>query len=68
MREPIFPDYIQLKAPDGMLAAVKDAARGEGQTASEFIRQAIRVQLQQRDDRLVVGLPHGTYEQGEKMT
>jgi metal-responsive CopG/Arc/MetJ family transcriptional regulator len=45
MREPIFPDYIQLKAPEGMLAAVKDAAREEGQTASEFIRVAIRAQL-----------------------
>ncbi len=49
MREVIFPEFIQLKAPQGTMAAVKEAAREEGQTASEFIRQAIRVQLKRTE-------------------
>ncbi len=55
--EPLFIERIHVLGPPGFHAAVKKAAREEGQTASEFIRQAIRVQLQQRDDRPVVGLP-----------
>ena len=35
--------------PHGFHAAVKEAARSEGQTASEFIRQAIRAQLQRTE-------------------
>ena len=49
MREVIFPEFIQLEAPQGTMAAVKEAAREEGQTASEFIRQAIRVQLKRTE-------------------
>ena len=45
MREPIFPEFIQLKAPEGTREAVREAAREEGQTASEFIRSAIRDKL-----------------------
>ena len=45
MREAVFPEFIQFKAPDGTRAAVRDAAAGEGQTISEFIRAAIRAQL-----------------------
>ncbi len=45
MREPLFTEQVNLKAPEGTLAAVREAAREEGQTSSEFIRQAIRAQL-----------------------
>ncbi len=45
MREVIFHEFIQLKAPEGTRHAVKEAARQEGQTASEFIRQAVRDRL-----------------------
>ena len=49
MPDPLFVDQIHLMAPPGFHAAVKEAARSEGQTASEFIRQAIRVQLKRTD-------------------
>ena len=45
MREALFTEQIHLFAPPGMLDTVKAAAKEEGQTASEFIRQAIRDQL-----------------------
>ena len=45
MRATIFPELIQLKAPEGTQEAVREAANREGQSASEFIRQAIRNQL-----------------------
>ena len=45
MRATIFPELIQLKAPEGTQEAVREAANREGQTASEYIRQAIRSQL-----------------------
>ncbi len=45
MRATYFPELIQLKAPEGTQEAVREAAREEGQTASEFIRQAIRARL-----------------------
>ena len=45
MREAVFTEQIHLFAPPGLLDTVKAAAKEEGQTASEFIRQAIRTQL-----------------------
>ncbi len=45
MPEPLFVERIHVLGPPGFHAAVKEAARSEGQTASEFIRQAIRAQL-----------------------
>ena len=45
MGEPLFTEQIHLFAPSGMLDTVKAAAKEEGQTASEFIRRAIRAQL-----------------------
>ena len=49
MPDPLFVDQIHLMAPPGFHAAVKEAARSEGQTASEFIRQASRAQLQRTE-------------------
>ncbi len=49
MPEPLFVDQIHLMALPGFHAAVKEAARREGQTASEFIRQAIRAQLKRAE-------------------
>ncbi len=45
MRPSTFPELIQLKATKGTQEAVREAAAREGQTASEFIRQAIRGEL-----------------------
>ena len=45
MRATCFPELIQLKAPEGMQDAVREAARQEGQSSSEFIRQAVRDRL-----------------------
>ena len=45
MRATHFPELIQLKAPEGTQEAIREAAREEGQTSSEFIRQAIRGRL-----------------------
>ena len=45
MRATVFTELIQIKAPEGTQEAVREAANREGQTASEFIRQAIRAQL-----------------------
>ena len=50
MREPLFTEQVNLKAPEGTLAAVREAAREEGQTSSEFIRSAIRAQLRRPQD------------------
>ncbi len=52
MREPLFTEQVNLKAPEGTLAAVRDAAREEGQTSSEYIRAAIRAQLRRAQDEL----------------
>ncbi len=41
MPEPLFTEQINLMAPPGLQAEIREAARSEGQTASEFIRQAI---------------------------
>ncbi len=49
MRPSTFPELIQLKAPEGTKEAVREAADQEGQTASEYIRQAIRAQLRRTD-------------------
>lgn len=54
MRATVFPELIQLKAPEGTQEAVREAANREGQTASEYIRQAIRTQLR-RVDQMAVG-------------
>ena len=45
MRPNTLPGRIEFKAPEGMRAAVREAAGPEGQTLSEFIRSAIRQQL-----------------------
>ena len=39
--EPFFVDRISNLTPPGFQARVRDAARQEGQTVSEFIRSAI---------------------------
>ena len=49
MREALFPEQIHLFAPQGILDAVKAAAKEEGQMASDFIRAAIRARMQQAD-------------------
>jgi len=51
MPEPRFIERIDLMAPPGTQAALRDAARNEGQTVSEFVRQAIRQRLRQVDSR-----------------
>ena len=43
MRATHFPELIQLKATEGTQEAIREAA--EGQTSSEFVRQAIRARL-----------------------
>lgn len=45
MRATTFPELIQLKAPEGTQDAVRQAANREGQSSSEFVRQAIRAQI-----------------------
>ena len=45
MVEPLFVDRIHLLGPPGFHDAVKQAARDEGQTTSEYIRQAIRSKM-----------------------
>ncbi len=45
MRTTVFPDFIQFKAPEGTLDAIRDAARREGTTAAEIARQALRAFL-----------------------
>ena len=45
MAEPIYTEQIKLLAPSGFREAVSAAARTEGRTASEFIREAIRDRL-----------------------
>ncbi len=49
MPEPLFVEQLTVMAPPGFRDAVRDAARQEGQTASEYIRQAIRAQLQRNE-------------------
>ena len=45
MQEVMFKQKIHLAVPEVLHGQVKEAARNEGQSASEFIRAAIRVQL-----------------------
>ena len=49
MREPLFTERLNLAAVPGTMQAVKAAAKEEGQTASEFIRQAIKAELRRVD-------------------
>ena len=44
--EPFFVDRISILAPSGFQDQVRDAARQEGQTASEFIRSVSAGPLQ----------------------
>ena len=43
--EPFFVDRISILRPSGFQDTVRQAASQEGQTASEFIRSAIRDRL-----------------------
>ncbi len=43
--EPFFVERIFVTAPAGFRDRVRDAAHQEGQTASEFIRSAVRDKL-----------------------
>ncbi len=43
-----FPDLIQVKAPEGTAKALKEAAREEGKTASELVREILRTRLRER--------------------
>ena len=45
MPEPLFTEQINFYTPPGFPAKVREAARREGQTASEFIRSAVRDKL-----------------------
>ena len=45
MPEPLFREQINIATPPGFHDAVRQAARQEGQTASEFIRSAVRDKL-----------------------
>ena len=45
MPEPLFIEPLKLMVPPGFRDAVHEAAREQGQTASEFIRSAIRDKL-----------------------
>ena len=46
----IFPETVRFKAPEGLLAALRDAAQREGVTVSEFVRGAIRERLRGAGD------------------
>ena len=45
MAEPLFIEQLSLMVPTGFQDAVREAAHQQGQTASEFIRSAIRDRL-----------------------
>ena len=49
MAELLFIAQLTVMTPPGFRNAVRDAAREEGLTTSEFIRQAIRVKLNGAD-------------------
>ena len=49
MADHFFKERIHLLGPPGFHDAVKQAARDEGQTTSEFIRQAIRAKMNDTD-------------------
>ena len=50
MPEPFFIEPLKVMVPTGFRDAIHEAARRQGQTASEFVRSAIR-------DRLPVAAP-----------
>ena len=50
MSGPLFTEQINVMAPPGLQAAIREAARSEGQTASESIHQAIRVHVAEARD------------------
>ena len=41
----VFPEAASLKFPPGTLARIKEAARQDGTTMSEFMRRAVRSAL-----------------------
>ncbi len=45
MPEPLFIEPLKLMVPPGFRDAIHEVARKQGQTASEFIRSAIRDKL-----------------------
>ena len=45
MRATIFSEPIRFMVPEGLLAALRQAARREGVTLSEYVRQAVRERL-----------------------
>ena len=45
MPEPLFIEPLKVMLPIGFRDAIHDAARQKGQTASEFVRAAIRDRL-----------------------
>jgi hypothetical protein len=47
--EPCFPENTLLRLPAGTLAKVKTAARAEGRTNAEWLRQAVRRALQETE-------------------
>ncbi len=49
MPEPLFVEQVHIMAPPGFQEAVREAARREGQTASEFIRQAVKAQIRRTE-------------------
>ena len=52
MRDPLFTDEIHFRAPDGRFNQVQEVAREVGQTASEYMRAAIRDRLSaEREER-----------------
>ena len=55
MRATHFPELIQLKAQEGTQEPIRDAAREEGQTSSEFVRQAIRARLRGAEQQPAAG-------------
>ncbi len=57
MAEPLFVEQIHLMAPPGFQDSVREAARQEGQTVSEFIRQAVKVQLRRVEPEQVAAAP-----------
>ena len=45
MRTIDMPEFIHVKAPEGTLSAIRDAARRNGKSSAEYVREAVREQL-----------------------
>ena len=45
MPEPLFVEQLTIMAPPGFREEIREAARHEGKTSSEFVRQAVRDRL-----------------------